>query len=102
MQIRKGAYLGLVDDRAVVSDPDLETVVREVVERVLEGERELLSILTGEGAPKLDGLVAAAADRAAEPVEQRAARLVAHAPGDVVPARLHEVAGESGRDFHCS
>ena len=58
VQIRKGAYLGLVDDRAVISDPDLETVVREVVERVLEGERELLSILTGEGAPPLDGLVA--------------------------------------------
>ena len=59
VQIRKGAYLGLVDDRAVISDPDLETVAREVVERVLEGERELLSILTGEGAPALDGLVAA-------------------------------------------
>jgi DAK2 domain fusion protein YloV len=56
--IREGEYLGLVDDVAVACDPDLETVVREVVERVLEGERELLSILTGEGAPQLDGLVA--------------------------------------------
>jgi DAK2 domain fusion protein YloV len=59
VRIRKGAYLGLVDDTAVISDTSLETVVREVVERVLEGDRELLSILTGEGAPALDGLVAA-------------------------------------------
>ena len=59
VRIRKGAYLGLVDDTAVISDPDLETVAREVVERVLDGERELLSILTGEGAPPLEGLVAA-------------------------------------------
>jgi len=58
VRIRKGAYLGLVDDRAVIADDDLATVVREVVERVL-GDRELLSILTGEDAPPLDGLVAA-------------------------------------------
>lgn len=58
IEIREGEYLGLVDDVAVACDPDLETVAHEVVERVLEGDRELLSILAGEGAPALDGLVA--------------------------------------------
>ena len=58
--IRKGAFLGLVDDRAVVSGDDLQTVARAVVEGVLRGgAHETLNILTGEGAPPLDGLVAA-------------------------------------------
>jgi uncharacterized protein len=56
--IRKGAYLGLVDDAAVVADEDLDVVVKEVVERVLEGEREWLGLLAGEDAPPLDRLLA--------------------------------------------
>jgi len=63
VEIRKGAYLGLVDDTAVVSDPDLGVVAQAVVERVLAGEREFLTILTGEGAPPLDGLVSALEER---------------------------------------
>jgi dihydroxyacetone kinase-like predicted kinase len=61
--IREGAYLGLVDDVAVVSGPDLQVVVGEVVDRVLAGDREFLTILTGEDAPALDGLVAALQER---------------------------------------
>jgi DAK2 domain fusion protein YloV len=56
--IRKGAFLGLVDDAAVVADEDLDRVVKEVVERVLDGEREWLGLLAGEDAPPLDRLVA--------------------------------------------
>ena len=56
--IRKGAYLGLVDGAAVISSADVDAVIREVVERVLDG-KESLVILTGEDAPPLDGLVAA-------------------------------------------
>ena len=56
--IRKGSYLGLVDDAAVVADDDLDLVVKEVVERVLKGEREWLGLLAGENAPPLDRLVA--------------------------------------------
>ena len=37
VEIREGAYLGLVDDIAVVSGPDLDAVVHEVVDRVLAG-----------------------------------------------------------------
>ena len=48
----------------------------------------------------LHGLVTAAADRAAEPVEQRARSLVTHAFRDVLPARSHQVAGEGAGNFH--
>ena len=57
VEIREGAYLGLVDDVAVSSGPDLETVVHEVVERVLAGGQSYLTILTGADAPPLDGLL---------------------------------------------
>jgi len=57
--IRKGAFLGLVDGTAVAAADDIDSVAIEVVERVLEGDRGWLGILTGEGAPPLDGLVAA-------------------------------------------
>ena len=55
--IRKGAYLGLVDGTAVAADDDLEAVALEVVERVLDGERGWLGILTGENAPALERLL---------------------------------------------
>lgn len=58
VEIHEGAYLGLVDDVAVASSVSLEEVVGEVLGRLLDGERESLVILTGEGAPPLDGLMA--------------------------------------------
>jgi fatty acid kinase len=63
VDIREGAYLGLVDDVAVVSGPDLGAIVHEVVDRVLESGQSFLTILTGEGAPVLDGLVASVEQR---------------------------------------
>jgi hypothetical protein len=59
VEIREGEYLGLVDDKAVVSDVDLDVVVHEVIDRVLEGGGSFLTILTGEDAPAVDGYVAA-------------------------------------------
>jgi DAK2 domain fusion protein YloV len=59
VQIRKGDFLGLVDETAVSASTDMTTVVEEVIARVLDGERGWLAILAGEGAPPLDGLVAA-------------------------------------------
>ncbi len=59
VRIRKGVYLGLVDGTAVVADDDIDLVATEVVERMLEGERGWLGILTGEGAPSLEELLAA-------------------------------------------
>lgn len=63
VDIREGAYLGLVDDVAVVSGSDLEVVLDEVVDRVLAGGQGFLTILTGEDAPPLDGLVASLEER---------------------------------------
>ncbi|MBA3333306.1 MAG: DAK2 domain-containing protein [Actinobacteria bacterium] len=57
--IRKGAFLGLVNDCAVVADDDFDAVVKDVVGRVLEGEREWLALLAGEDAPPLEELLAA-------------------------------------------
>jgi len=59
IEIREGEYLGLVDDTAVVSDPDLDVVVHAVVDRVLERGHTFLTILTGDDAPAVDGFVAA-------------------------------------------
>lgn len=61
--IEEGAYLGLVDDVAVSSGPDLDAVVHDVVDRVLAGGQGFLTILTGENAPPLDGLVSALEER---------------------------------------
>ena len=63
IEIRKGAYLGLVEETAVVSGQDLDEVVHEVVDRVLAGGQGFLTILTGEDAPPLDGLVASVEER---------------------------------------
>jgi uncharacterized protein len=63
VEIRAGAYLGLVDDVAVVSDEDLDMVVHQVVDRVLAADKSVLTILTGENAPPLDGIVALVEER---------------------------------------
>jgi hypothetical protein len=59
VKIAKGAYLGLVDDAAVVAGDSLQEVALEVVGRVLDGDRGWLGILTGEGAPPVEELLAA-------------------------------------------
>ena len=48
-----------MDDVAVASGSDLDPVLHEVVDRVLARGQGFLTILTGEDAPALDGLVAA-------------------------------------------
>jgi DAK2 domain fusion protein YloV len=59
VKIAKGMYLGLVDDAAVTTGDNLEEVALEIVGRVLDGDRGWLGILTGEGAPSVEGLLAA-------------------------------------------
>jgi hypothetical protein len=46
------------------------------------------------------GFMAAAADGATEPVQDGAARFVAHALRDIRPARIDEVTGQSFGNFH--
>ena len=59
VDIREGAYLGFVEDAAVSSGPDFDAVVHDVVDGVLERGGGFLTILTGEHAPPIDGLVSA-------------------------------------------
>ena len=63
VEIHEGAYLGFVDDVAIASGPQLDAVVHEVVDRVLAGGQSYLTILTGEDAPQLDGLLTALEER---------------------------------------
>jgi DAK2 domain fusion protein YloV len=63
VEVREGAWLGLANDAAVASGDDFEAVADAVIERLLEGERELLTVLTGDGAPAVDGLLGRARER---------------------------------------
>jgi uncharacterized protein len=63
LAVPKGAYLGLADGEAVAVGESFEQVVADVVERLLERPRDVLTLLTGEGAPTLDGVVAAIGER---------------------------------------
>lgn len=49
MSIKAGAFIGLVDERVVVTSIDFEEVVRGVVSRLVTGETEVLTLLLGEG-----------------------------------------------------
>ena len=55
--VRKGAWLGLAEGTAVASGDDFDQVVEALVEHLLDGNRELLTILTGEDGPEIDELV---------------------------------------------
>jgi len=57
LQVRKGAYIGLVGETAVAAGEDLAVVALTVADRLLEPRRTSLVLLTGEQAPALDGLV---------------------------------------------
>ena len=59
----KGDFLGLLDERAVVAGQSFPDVVRAVADRLLAEPRDVLTILTGEGAPELDGLLDELADQ---------------------------------------
>jgi uncharacterized protein len=55
--VRKGEYLALLEGDAVAAGPGFDEVTRALLERMLAEPRELLTVLTGEGAPPLKGLV---------------------------------------------
>jgi uncharacterized protein len=50
VQVREGEFIGLVDDRVVVSDDDLARVVTTVASHLVDGGRELMTVLLGGGA----------------------------------------------------
>ncbi len=53
--VRAGMFLGLADGDPVAGGADFAEVAGVVVERLLAGSRSLLTVLTGEGAPAVDG-----------------------------------------------
>lgn len=57
IDVREGAWLGLVDEVAVAAGDDFEEVAAAVVERVLGDDRELLTLLTGSEGPDLSALL---------------------------------------------
>jgi DAK2 domain fusion protein YloV len=61
--IRKGSWLGLADGEAVAGGDDFAEVAEAVIERLLAEPREVLTLLTGEAEPALDGLLARIASR---------------------------------------
>jgi DAK2 domain fusion protein YloV len=56
--IRKGSWLGLAEDRPVISDQDFDDVTFAVADRLLAGSRGLLTLLVGDDAPQLDAVLA--------------------------------------------
>ena len=54
--VRKGEFLGLVEDEAIASAATFEEVARAVLDRLLAEPRDVLTLLTGDDAPPLNGL----------------------------------------------
>ena len=57
IDVRKGAWLGLADGAAVASSADFEEVAWAVAQRLLGDGREVLTLLTGEEEPELNGFL---------------------------------------------
>jgi dihydroxyacetone kinase-like predicted kinase len=57
VQVRAGNYLALLDGSAVAAGPSFDEVTRAVLERLLAEPRDVLTVLTGEGAPPLNGVL---------------------------------------------
>ncbi|HEX3267227.1 MAG TPA: DAK2 domain-containing protein [Gaiellaceae bacterium] len=55
--VRAGDYLALLDGDAVASGPSFEEVARSLLDRLLAEPRDVLTVLTGEGAPSLNGVL---------------------------------------------
>lgn len=57
IEVRKGAWLGLANGAAVASGQSFDSVAGAVAERLLDGGREILTLLTGADEPQLQALV---------------------------------------------
>jgi DAK2 domain fusion protein YloV len=55
--VREGEYLALLDGDAVASGAEFDDVARELLARLLAEPRDVLTLLRGEGAPPLSGLL---------------------------------------------
>ncbi|MDQ2910337.1 MAG: DAK2 domain-containing protein, partial [Actinomycetota bacterium] len=55
--VREGDYLGLLDGDAVAAGPSFDEVTRSLLDRLLAESRDVLTVLTGEGAPPMNGVL---------------------------------------------
>ncbi|MDX6505751.1 MAG: fatty acid kinase [Gaiellaceae bacterium] len=55
--VREGEYLGLLDGHAIFSGAAFDDVVRALLERLLAQPRDVLTLLRGDEAPPLDGVL---------------------------------------------
>jgi dihydroxyacetone kinase-like predicted kinase len=55
--VRKGAWLGLAEGRPLAGGSEFDAVARAVVDRLLAEPRAVLTLLTGEEPPPLEGLL---------------------------------------------
>jgi uncharacterized protein len=55
--VREGEYLGLLDGTTIAAGASFDEVAREVLDRLLAEPRDVLTLLHGEGAPPLNGLI---------------------------------------------
>jgi uncharacterized protein len=67
VQVKAQDFIGLIDDRVVASSPDVAVVVADVVARLLDGGREMLTVLVGEGDDGPEALAALEALQGAHP-----------------------------------
>jgi hypothetical protein len=61
--VRKGEFLALLEGDAVAAGPAFDEVARQLVDRLLAEPRDVLTLLRGEGAPPLNGLLDELAER---------------------------------------
>jgi hypothetical protein len=58
LAVEEGQFLGLLEGEPVVAGELLQPVAREVLDALLEGGPDVLTVLVGEGAEGVDDLVA--------------------------------------------
>jgi uncharacterized protein len=61
--VREGEFLALLDGQAVGAGAGFDEVARDLLERLLAQPRDVLTLLRGEGAPPLNGLLDELAER---------------------------------------
>jgi hypothetical protein len=58
LDVREGQFLGLVDGEAIAAAEEAEPAARDVLERLLTGEPDVLTVLVGDEAPDVESLLA--------------------------------------------
>src|SRR4051812_7522850 len=61
--VRRGEFLALLEGEAVAGGASFDEVARQLLERLLAEPRDVLTLLRGEGAPPLNGLLEELAER---------------------------------------